>query len=217
VAGTSYVLRFNFSPALRSGRAKKIYIKNEHQAGDHQFRSGCPRRHHYAGERGAVLAGLRAKCIFAHQTFIAGVPPIEGFEEWKQSYALLHAQANEQMQPFYGKLPLYKAVYDFFQEMVHLTRHFPKDLHYTLGDKIVDHVLEINTCLYRTLHLPKGADGYAGAKSRSIERIGELLNTVRFLLRTSFDMKLYNVERFAGVSAKIDGIGKQLTGWKKSQ
>jgi hypothetical protein len=148
---------------------------------------------------------------------IAGVPLIEGFEAWKQSYMLLHAQANEQMQPFYGKLPLYKAVYDFFQEMVNLTRHFPKDLHYTLGDKIVDHVLEMNTCLYRALHLPKSADGYAEAKSRTIERIGELLDTVRFLLRTSFDMRLYNVERFAEVSAKIEGISKQLTGWKKSQ
>jgi hypothetical protein len=148
---------------------------------------------------------------------IAGVPLIDGFEAWKQSYILLHAQANEQMQPFYGKLPLYKAVYDFFQGMVNLTRHFPKDLHYTLGDKIIDHVLEMNTCLYRTLHLGKNAAGYAEAKSRSIERIGELLDTVRFLLRTSFDMKLYNVERFAEVSAKIDSISKQLTGWKKSQ
>jgi hypothetical protein len=163
------------------------------------------------------VAGSRLLTRSDTMVVIAGVPLIEGFEAWKQSYVLLHAQANEQMQPFYGKLPLYKAVYDFFQEMVHLTRHFPKDLHYTLGDKIVDHVLEMNTCLYRALHLAKDAAGYAAAKSGSIERIVELLDAVRFLLRTSFDMKLYNVERFAVVSAKIDSIGKQLTGWKKSQ
>jgi hypothetical protein len=148
---------------------------------------------------------------------IDGLPLIDGFEGWKQAYLVLRAQANEQMQPFYGKLPLYKAVYDFFQEMVNLTRHFPKDLHYTLGDKIIEHVMTMNTCLYRTLHLSKDAAGYAEAKSENIVRIGELLNTVRFLLRTSFDMKLYNVERFAGISAKIDSIGKQLAGWKKSR
>ena len=82
-----------------------------------------------------------------NRVIIAGVPAIEGFEEWKQSYILLRAQANEQMQPFYGKLPLYKAVYDFFQEMVNLTRHFPKDLQYTLGDKIIDRTLEMNQWL----------------------------------------------------------------------
>ncbi|MDR3350667.1 MAG: four helix bundle protein [Prevotellaceae bacterium] len=147
---------------------------------------------------------------------ITGVPAIDGFEAWKQSYVLLRNQANEQMQPFYGKLPLYKAVYDFFQEMVNLTRHFPKDLQYTLGDKIINHALEMNQWLYRTLHLPKTSDDYAGMKNRSIERIEELLETVRFLLRTSFDMKLYNVERFAGVSARVDSIGKQLAGWKKT-
>jgi hypothetical protein len=151
-----------------------------------------------------------------NRVIIAGVPAIDGFDVWKASYVLLREQANEQMQPFYGKLPLYKAVYDFFQEMVNLTRHFPKDLQYTLGDKIIEHSLEMNQWLYRTLHLPKDAADYVHMKSRSIERIEELLETVRFLLRTSFDMKLYNVERFAAVSAHIDSIGKQLTGWKKS-
>jgi hypothetical protein len=148
---------------------------------------------------------------------IGDVPKLEGYEEWRQSYILLRAQANEQMQPFYGKLPLYKAVYDFFQEMVNLTRHFPKDLQYTLGDKIIAQSLEMNTWLYRTLHLNKQSLDYVRQKFQSIEHIEELLDMIRFLLRTSFDMKLYNVERFADVSAKIDAIGKQLTGWKKTQ
>jgi hypothetical protein len=162
------------------------------------------------------VPGSRLVSRTDNMVVIAGLPPLEGFDEWKQSYVLLREQANEQMQPFYGKLPLYKAVYDFFQEMVNLTRHFPKDLHYTLGDKIVEHSLEMNLWLYRVLHLPKDAADYPRMKSVSIERIEELLETVRFLLRTSFDMKLYNVERFAGVSAHIDSIGKQLSGWKKA-
>jgi hypothetical protein len=162
------------------------------------------------------VSGSRLLVKDVNLVAIGGVPKLDGYEEWRQSYILLRAQADEQMQPFYGKLPLYKAVYDFFQEMANLTRHFPKDLQYTLGDKIIAHALDMNTWLYRTLHLDKQSLDFLRQKTVSVERIEELLETVRFLLRTSFDMKLYNVERFAAISAKIDSIGKQLTGWKKT-
>jgi len=41
-------------------------------------------------------------------------PSMNGFEEWKQSLIALRELATGRIQPFKGKFPLYKAVYDFY-------------------------------------------------------------------------------------------------------
>ncbi len=161
--------------------------------------------------KGARLAGHSDLLVT-----IVDVPHVEGFEAWKESLVMLRRQAADPMQPAYGKLPLYKAVYDFFQQIVILTRHFPKDLYHSLGDKIIEKGLEMNTHLFRTLHIEKGSPDYAHNKSSSIARIEELLESERFLLRVAFDLKLYNNERFAELSAKLDAVGKHLNGWRLS-
>ncbi len=152
----------------------------------------------------------------ASKVTIANVPSVEGFEEWKQGLALLREQANDQMQPYYGKLPLYKAVYDFYFQMVNLTRHFPKDVQYTLGEQILRHGLSLNTQLYRLLKFEKQkSDDSAAQKLTLVSQIDEVVESLRFLLRISFDMKLYNVERYAAISDGVESIRKQLYGWQK--
>ncbi len=151
---------------------------------------------------------------------IANVPPVDGFEEWKQGLVLLRDQTNQQMQPYYGKLPLYKAVYDFYFMVVNLTRHFPKDVQYSVGDQLIGYGLELNTQLYRLLKLERNEeqlvkDTLLRCLHDMIRQIDENIETVRFLLRISFDMKLYNVERYADISSSIESIRKQLHGWKK--
>ncbi|MCL2413296.1 MAG: four helix bundle protein, partial [Bacteroidales bacterium] len=101
-----------------------------------------------------------------------------------------------------------------------LTRHFPKDVQYTVGDRLINYGLELNVLLYRLLKVPKAA-----TKERQldadiereliIKEIDEIIEQIRFLLRISFDLKLYNVERFADVSDTLESIRKQLYGWQK--
>ncbi|MCL2417564.1 MAG: four helix bundle protein [Bacteroidales bacterium] len=152
---------------------------------------------------------------------IIGCPHIDGFEEWKQSLTNLHEQATEKMQPFYGKLPLYKAVYDLYFKIVNLTRHFPKDVQYTVGDKLINYGLELNTLLYRLLKINKAQTKERQfdaeiQKESIINEIDEMIEQVRFLLRVSYDLKLYNVENFASISETLESIRKQLYGWQRS-
>ena len=148
----------------------------------------------------------------ANQVLIANVPPVNGFEEWKQGQSQLREQANDQMQPYYGKLPLYKATYDCFFQVVNLTRQFPKDVQYTIGEQVIKTGLDINTQLYRLLKTDKL---HPDDRLKIIDQIDEKIETLRFLLRISYDMKLYNVERFSDISASIESIRKQLHGWRK--
>jgi hypothetical protein len=152
---------------------------------------------------------------------IANVPHIDGFEEWKKGLALLREQAADQMQPYYGQLPLYKAVYDLFFHVITLTRQFPKDMQYTVGGKMIAHVLGINDLLYKLLKTEKKyqtKELELDAVSEKIilaNKIEEMVESLRFLLRASFDLKLYNVERFAELSDRIESVRKQLYGWQK--
>ena len=144
---------------------------------------------------------------------IADVPPIAGFEEWKSSLGMLRQQANDQMQPYYGKLPLYKAVYDFYFQTANLVRNFPRDAQYTMGEQIIKHGLELNIALYNLIQSQK--KGYENQVLIHMARADELIENMRFMLRISYDMKLYNIDKYAALSESFESIRKQLTGWHK--
>ncbi len=144
---------------------------------------------------------------------IDDVPPIEGFEQWKEGLALLRKQATEQMQPYYGKLPLYKAVYDHYFQTANLVRNFPRDAQYTLGEKILKYGLRLNLTLYRMMQSQK--KGYQDQVMICMGQVDEIIENLRFLLRISYDMQLFNVDRFSVLSESFESIRKQLSGWYK--
>jgi hypothetical protein len=159
-----------------------------------------------------------------NKIIIANVPHVEGFGEWRRSLTPSRRQVGEQMQSCYEKVPLYKAVYLYFQ-MVNLTRHFPEDVRGVVGDGIIREGLELNNLIYCLLKLEKPNVG-AGLKpaptgtpmddtKQIINQINERIESLRDLLRTSFDMKLYNEERYAAVSGAIESICNQLQEWQK--
>ncbi|MCL2028569.1 MAG: four helix bundle protein [Bacteroidales bacterium] len=147
------------------------------------------------------------------QILIADVPPIAGFDEWKKGLNLLRQQASDQMQPYYGKLPLYKAVYDFYFQAASLVRNFPRDAQHTLGEPIIKHGLELNIVLYRLIKSQK--DGFENQVLISTSHADEIIENLRFLFRITYDMKLFNTDRYVSISESFESIRKQLHGWRK--
>ena len=144
---------------------------------------------------------------------IGDVPPIAGFDEWKEGLKLLRRQATDQMKPYYGGLPLYKAVYDFYFQASNLVRNFPRDAQYTIGEKVVTQGLELNLVLYRLMQGQK--HGFQNQVEICMSQADELIENLRFLLRISYDMQLFNVDKYVAISESFESIRKQLTGWHK--
>jgi len=149
---------------------------------------------------------------------IAGVPYVAGFEQWKKGRVNMREEAIETMQSFYGHLPLYKAGQDLFKRLVEITKNFSKNLQYSLGDRIINHGLDLYTVIYRILKFPKEyktQERKAHAdheKSLLIKEADETIEQIRFLLQTAYELKLYPVETLAQVSKMIESIRKQLHG-----
>ena len=150
-----------------------------------------------------------------NQILIADVPPIAGFDEWKAGLKLLMQQASDQMQPYYGKLPLYKAVYDFYFQVCNLVRNFQRDAQYTIGQKIIDSGVDLNTILYRLMQAQRKGDQIK--VHENMAQADETVENLRFLLRIAYDMQLFNTDRYVAISENFESISKQLHGWQKKQ
>jgi len=165
--------------------------------------------------KGAVLKSQNENRI------VVEVPPIEGFGEWAKSLSMLKDQTDHIMQPFYGEKPLYKAVYDLFFQLVSVTRHFQKDVKFALGDKIIDIGITLNAELYRLMNTAqsKTKERQLDADFQKQITFNEMLektDTLRFLLRTSYDLHLYGMDKFVDLSEKIESVRKQLYGWART-
>ena len=165
-----------------------------------------------------TVAGCYIKERTESTIVIAGVPSIEGFEKWKQGRITLREEATEKMQAFYGHLPLYKAGQDLFKRLVEITKNFSRNLQYSLGDRLINHGLDLYTLLYRLLKIPKEhktQERKAAADRQKVlilKEADETIEQIRFLLQTSYELKLYPVETLAKVSQMIESIRKQLHG-----
>ena len=165
-----------------------------------------------------TLPGCYIKERTEETIIIVGVPNTEGFEQWKQARINLREEATEAMQSFYGHLPIYKEAQDLFKRLTEITKNFSRNLQYSLGDRIINHGLDLYTLLYRILKIPKEyktQERKADAerqKTLLIKEADETIEQIRFLLQTACDLKLYPVETLAKVSKMIESIRKQLHG-----
>ena len=137
----------------------------------------------------------------------------EEFETWKDELWSLQVKLQKEMEPFYGKLPVYKKSYDLMSLVISTVRNFPKELQGVLGEKIIREIIEINK-LFREIYLGLGKN--LGSESEGIEIIEEKLDMMMFLLRLAFDQKAFGLKRSVDLVERIGEIKKQLKLWKRS-
>ncbi|MBQ8168457.1 four helix bundle protein [bacterium] len=107
----------------------------------------------------------------------------------------------------YQHLSLYKTTYDLLLQLMHITKNYPREFKYSIGEKIQDYITEILLDIYRA----NGSKEKKPHLQNLLERV-ELLNV---LLRVSFDLKILTVEKYANLIEKTTSISKQTNGWMK--
>lgn len=137
---------------------------------------------------------------------LAGFPERPDFELWRDSWSLKEKIPLKMP----DNLPVYKAIYDLLLTLFVQVRNFPKDFQYTLGERIKNLLIELSELAY-----------HANADGDRLERQGFLKNlcakaeTLRFLLRICYDLRLYNLECYIHLNEQLEAISRQLHGWRK--
>jgi len=108
----------------------------------------------------------------------------------------------------YTDLPVFKAGYDLFLMLFAVTKDFGKEYKYTLGERIKNETIEMTINIYRANSVEQ--------KTIPIQKAREQIETIRLLVRMSYDIKQINMKRMIDLNEKIENISKQLAGWQKA-
>lgn len=108
----------------------------------------------------------------------------------------------------YEHLPIYKAAYDLFIESLQITKTFPRDYRYTLGEHFHNTAIDLLKSVYKTNSVKN--------KSDSLKELLYFAQEMGILIRAAHDLKIMADNRFLAMIEKRDNIEKQATGWLKS-
>jgi len=161
------------------------------------------------------------------------VPEIQGFQEWKKAQGekkvkeeITRNDIADSMIPYYGNLPIFKATYDLLNRLVNIVRHFQRDVKYVLGERIISESMQLNELIYKLLkETEKGRKTPSKSKEYFtnieyeqeilIHEIDKKIESLRLLLRISFDNKLHDSEAHTQFAKTLDNIRKQYHAWNK--
>ena len=109
----------------------------------------------------------------------------------------------------YYELPVYRDTYKLILKIFECTKDFSKEYKYTLGQDIKRDALQLVRSIYRA--------------NKSTHKIGHLetfmddFELLKLEIRLCVDMTVLPIKKQAALSLLMDTIGKQITGWSKSQ
>ena len=108
----------------------------------------------------------------------------------------------------YQHLPIYKLSYELLARVMTVTKEFPRDHKFTLGQKIRDEIVSLIVLIYR-----------ANSSEHKVAIIGEILEkilVVELLIRLSRDMRILSIKHYAGLVEMTESLARQAEGRKKS-
>ena len=109
----------------------------------------------------------------------------------------------------YYDLPVFKDVYKLTLLIYSLTKDFSKEYKYTLGQDLKRDVMVLMRSIYRA--------NKAQNKKEHLEAFLDDFELLKLEVRLCVDMKIISIKKQAEISLLMDGIGKQITGWRNSQ
>lgn len=108
----------------------------------------------------------------------------------------------------YKHLPIYKLTYELLLKSVQLTKNFPKEFKYTLGEKLKEELMELVVLIYRA--------NSEENRLASVERIMERIQVIELLIRLAQDLKVISKAQYANLVEMTESLGKQTQGWLNS-
>ena len=109
----------------------------------------------------------------------------------------------------YYDLPVYRDTYRLILKIFECTKDFSKEYKYTLGQDMKRDALQLVRSIYR-----------ANKNTNKKEHLDSFMDDFELLkleIRLCSDMKIMPIKKQAELSLLMDAIGKQITGWSKSQ
>lgn len=108
-----------------------------------------------------------------------------------------------------GKMPVvFQQAYDLTVWYANHTVKFPKGFRFTLADRIQETLLNLVEALQDAC--------YARSKGAALQNAQRLVDQMRLWNRLAKDLRCLSVGQYAFAAERIEEIGKQVGGWKKS-
>ena len=92
--------------------------------------------------------------------------------------------------------------------MISKVESFPRGKKFTLGDRIVNQILDILESLIEA--------AYSREKVNILKRTNIRIEKLRYLIRLCVDNKVIAMNSYEYISNEIDHLGKQVGGWIKN-
>ena len=108
----------------------------------------------------------------------------------------------------YYDLPVYQDVYRLILKLFEITRDFSREYKYTLGQDLKRDGIVLVRSIYRA--------NKAKNKTEYLERFLDDFEVVKLEVRLCVDLKVLSMKKQAELSALMDGIGRQITGWRNA-
>jgi hypothetical protein len=108
----------------------------------------------------------------------------------------------------YQHLPIYKLTYDLLLRITQVSKDFPREYKYTLGQKMRDEVIDLVVLIYRANSTPD--------RDASLGNMLERIQVLQLMIRLAHDMRILARKHYAELAEKTDSLARQAQGWRKS-
>ena len=109
----------------------------------------------------------------------------------------------------YYSLPVYRDTYKLVLKIFEVTQNFSREYKYTLGQDMKRDAMQLVRSIYR-------ANKATSRKQEYLEEFLDCFELLKLELRLCTDMKMLSVKKLGELSLLMDGIGKQITGWRNA-
>ena len=106
----------------------------------------------------------------------------------------------------YYDLPVFRDTYQLALKIFTHTQDFPREYKYTLGQDMKRDVIQLMRSIYRA---NKTKD-----KQQYLEEFLDSFELLKLEIRLCTDLKILPIKKQAQLAVLMDGIGKQITGWR---
>ena len=109
----------------------------------------------------------------------------------------------------YYDLPVFKDVYKLTLRLFELTCNFPREYKFTIGQDMKRDCILLVRSIYRANKVKD--------KVLYLEHFLDGFEVVKLEIRLCTDLKLITIKQQSQLAVLMDGIGKQITGWRNAQ
>lgn len=108
----------------------------------------------------------------------------------------------------YENLPVFKSSYDLLLRLFEISKHWSRDLRYTLGENIKKDLIDTQVLIFKA--------NSTRDKIVYIQKARENITKIKVQLRIVKDLKEVSIKQFASIIEIVESISKQLSAWEKS-